>query len=251
MRALLPRCLDRPDLHAVYADDWLDTTAVRANFVTSLDGAVAVGATSRGLQTPGDQAVFAVLRDLADVVLVGRSTAELEDYGALRSSARRARIRESLGLAPQLPTAVVSATLDLPLDSPLFDYADGAPRTVVITVAGAGRQAEFAAVADVIVAGTDTLDVAAALGQLRERGFRRILTEGGPRLFGTLLAAGAVDELCLTTVPRLVGSASGRITGGVPLPVPGEAVLRSLLTEDGATFARYRIAGVPAATMSG
>ena len=42
---------------------------------------------------------------------------------------------------------------------------------------------------------------------LRERGHRRILCEAGPHTFGTLLEAGRVDELFLTTSPFLAGDA--------------------------------------------
>lgn len=246
VRELLPVSGDAADLHAVYARDWVETGGVRANFVASLDGAATVDGSSRGLQTPGDRAVFAVLRDLADVVLVGRATAQNEGYRALRPTSRRLEARARFGLPAQLPIVVVSASLDLDLTGPLFDYAGGAARTVVVTVAGAEGRHQVAAVADVVIAGSKTVDFASALAQLRDRGARRILTEGGPRLFGALLAAGAVDELCLTTVPRLVGTASHRIVHDAPalpaLPaLPAHAALLSLLEEDGATFARYRL----------
>lgn len=240
VRALLPVPDDAPDLHALYARAWVDTGGVRANFVASLDGAASVDGSSRGLQTPGDRAVFAVLRDLADVVLVGRATAQNEGYRALRPTPRRLQARDRFGLPAQLPAVVVSASLDLDLTGPLFDYAGGAARTVVITVAGSPRQAEVEAVADVIVAGEETVDLASALAQLRARGAHRILTEGGPWLFGALLTAGLVDELCLTTVPRLVGASSHRVVGDVP-ELLGHGSLLSLLEEDGATFARYSI----------
>ena len=42
---------------------------VRANMVSSIDGAVTVDGKSGGLGGPGDKAVFRVLRGLADVVL--------------------------------------------------------------------------------------------------------------------------------------------------------------------------------------
>src|SRR2546423_4104777 len=68
MRALLPEPRPDVDLHQHYARHWLDRGGVRANFISSVDGAVSVAGLSRGLQTPGDNWVFAVLRDLADVV---------------------------------------------------------------------------------------------------------------------------------------------------------------------------------------
>ena len=40
--------------------------------------------------------------------------------------------------------------------------------------------------------------------------FGRILTEGGPRLMGSMLRAGVVDELFLTIAPKLIGGGSDR-----------------------------------------
>jgi riboflavin biosynthesis pyrimidine reductase len=65
----------------------------------------------------------------------------------------------------------------------------------------------------------------------------RIVCEGGPSVVAQLLDAGLVDEICLTTVPLVVG--------GVPLPPFGGAAtcsfeLHQLLVDDGgATYARF------------
>jgi hypothetical protein len=52
---------------------------VRANMITSLDGA-AQGANGRSgtLSSPGDKHVFALLRAMADLILVGAGTARTE-----------------------------------------------------------------------------------------------------------------------------------------------------------------------------
>src|SRR5215475_3790323 len=107
MRALLPDAADEVELHQHYARHWLEPGGVRANFISSVDGAVTVAGLSRGLQTPGDNRVFAVLRDLADVILVGAGTARLEGYGVVSLSTRRRDVRPQHGLRPELPTAVV------------------------------------------------------------------------------------------------------------------------------------------------
>ena len=49
------------------------------------------------------------------------------------------------------------------------------------------------------------VDVRAAFDLLAARGRRLVLSEGGPHVFGSLLAAGLVDELFLTISPLLVG----------------------------------------------
>jgi riboflavin biosynthesis pyrimidine reductase len=51
------------------------------------------------------------------------------------------------------------------------------------------------------------VDLPQAVAYLRERGHSLILSEGGPTLFGSLLASGLVDELFLTISPLLAGRA--------------------------------------------
>jgi riboflavin biosynthesis pyrimidine reductase len=64
---------------------------------------------------------------------------------------------------------------------------------------------------------------------LRERGFRRILTEGGPPLMGSMLAASVVEELFLTVSPKLLGGGPDRppLTGDVGQAVRSDARLLS------------------------
>ena len=58
------------------------------------------------------------------------------------------------------------------------------------------------------------VDEAALLATLRERGLRRILTEGGPTLLGSFIERGLLDELCLTIAPYVVGGLARRIATG-------------------------------------
>lgn len=243
MRQLLPTPSPAPDLYDVYGRDWLEPGGVRVNFVASLDGAVAVNGVSALLQTPGDHAVFAVLRDLADVVLVGRGTVTAEGYRPLTPSPRRAAVRREFGLATDLPLAIVSGRLDLDPGGAVFDVARGAPRTIVVTCAQAptDRLARLRARADVVVAGDAAVDLPEARSQLEERGLRRILSEGGPGLLAGMLAASVVDELCLTVSPLLAGPGAGRIVAGTPLASPLGGRIVSLLEEDDALFYRFAV----------
>jgi riboflavin biosynthesis pyrimidine reductase len=262
MRALLPAGPgeaadptgdgDRPvDLHAYYAEGWIAEGGVRVNFVSSADGAGAAAGLSRGLQTPGDNAVFGVLRDLADVILVGAATAAAERYRPANPSARRRAIRAEYGLAEVPAIAVMSSSLQLDLSAELFSAATQAP-TLVVT----GSAAPVGARNDIIdLAGTETklqvvqapsgpdggVDFAASVAALRELGYQRILCEGGPRLFAAGVAAGSVDELCLTVSPLLTGPGALRIVAGDPWPDGLAPRLRlvGLLTEDDALFCRY------------
>jgi len=77
-----------------------------------------------------------------------------------------------------------------------------------------------------------------AVRALEERGFRRILTEGGPTFLGAVVLSGLLDELCLTLSPLLVGGRAG-LLGGTPLPEPLPLTLAHLLEEAGLLFARF------------
>jgi len=248
VRVLLPPPADDSrggvDLHEWYGSDWSDAGGVRLDMVASVDGAGSVAGTSAGLQTPGDNKVFAALRDLSDVILVGAGTARAEGYRpAVPSAARQAR-RVALGY-PAIPrTALVSGSLDIDPASALIADAPLEARTIVLTHAGAdaSRRAALAASAEVIVVGESDVDLAAACARLADLGLRRILCEGGPSLLAALIDVGAADELCLSATPWLVGPGPGRIAAGAPWsPTPRRAELTHLLEEDGALFARYRL----------
>ncbi|MDT4936680.1 MAG: hypothetical protein QOG80_351 [Pseudonocardiales bacterium] len=242
MRALLPVVQDDVDVHAWYARNWLDKGGVRVNFVSSADGAATADGLSGGLQTPGDNAVFAALRDLADVVLVGAGTARAEGYRGIQLSERRRALRHDLGLAEDPPVAVVTRSLRLDPAAELFSR--GSQRTIVITTESADQLArrQLEEVADVVIAGDVDVDLRAAHAALVERGHIRILCEGGPMLFGDLARSAVVDELCLSLTPVLAGPGARRIIAGEMWSNdPHPLVLDSVLEEDGALFLRYLV----------
>jgi len=246
MRALLPASADSADpdvdLHAHYATDWIERGGLRVNFVSSIDGAATTDGRSRGLQTPGDNRIFAALRDLADVVLIGAGTARAENYQARPVAAQRSEVRQRYNITPDLPIAVISKSLNLDPTSNLF--APAGPRTIVLTCNAANPDARsrLDPVADVAVCGETEVELANVQHALRERGRIRVLCEGGPHLFAELLGGGLVDELCLSVTPILAGPGATRITAGHVIPEPIDAQLHGLLEEDGALFCRYRIA---------
>jgi riboflavin biosynthesis pyrimidine reductase len=244
MRALLPERAADVDVHAWYAQDWLDVGGLRVNFIASVDGSVSAGGVSRGLQTPGDNRVFAALRDLADVVVAGSGTVLAEGYAVVSLSQTKQQRRRELGLAETLTTAVVSRSLLLDPKAPLFHGAESDPRTIVLTCVAADpqRRAALEAVADVIICGEDKVEPTLVRAALAERGLIHVLCEGGPTLFAEFVRAEVVDELCLTVSPLLVGPGPSRIVAGQPWDV-GLVWMRlvGLLEEDGAFFCRYRI----------
>ncbi|MEE1619008.1 pyrimidine reductase family protein [Brachybacterium sp. J153] len=211
---------------------------LRMNFVESLDGAVTREGLSGGLGGAADRLVFDLMRWWADVVLVGAGTARTEGYGSMRLPDDAASWRLAHGLAEQPVLALVSGRLDLDPASPLFV---GAPvRPLVLTVGEAPRRARerLAEVADVVDAGTSVVDPARARAVLADRGLGRIHAEGGPTLFGTFLAAGAVDELCLTLAPTLEAGGVGLIARS-PESAPTAMRLAGILRGDDELLLRY------------
>src|SRR6266516_5692758 len=157
---------------------------LRLNFVTSVDGAVEIEGVSKGLQTPADNRVFALLRRFPDALLVGAGTLRQEGYGPVRLDEPRRSWRTGHGLSPYPRLVVASRRLDLDPTHPALH--DAPVRPVILTCASAppDRHRSLASVADVLVHGDDEVDLRAAVADLRERGLGTILSEGGPHLFG-------------------------------------------------------------------
>ena len=238
MRRLFPGPGELDDAALVEAYRLPAERSLRVNFVTSLDGVIAVEGRSGGLGSPGDKAVFRVLRALADVVLVGHGTAAAEGYRPIAADSPVGRLRASLGRSSTAPIAVVSRRATLAPGDAL-----AAAPTILVTCAAAdaARRAALAdAGVDVLVCGDDDVDLPLALDRLAERGLAQVLCEGGPQLLRAALTAGLVDELALTIAPALVGGESRLVAG--QLPHLARAVLRQVLEEDGVLFTRYGLA---------
>ncbi|MFG1794808.1 pyrimidine reductase family protein [Nocardia sp. NPDC049149] len=207
---------DLAQLYAYPAD--LAAPCVRANFVSSIDGAATSDGRSAGLGTPADKSVFLMLRELADVVLVGAGTVRAENYGGARTDPQRRHALHDAGFgghpegaAP--PIAVVTASAAIDLDARLLTDTTVPPLIITTTTAPADRKQQLIDAGAVVVeAGDAAVTPKALLRVLAERGLHRVLCEGGPHLFGELLGADAVDELCLTTAPLLVGGTGRRIS---------------------------------------
>ncbi|MER6163567.1 pyrimidine reductase family protein [Streptomyces violaceorubidus] len=233
------------ELAAAYAypePDGPRGTWLRANMVSTLDGAAQHDGRSQPISSAADMRVFGTLRALADVVIAGAGTVRQEGYRPARARAELAEARRSAGQGPVPAIAVVSASLELDFSLPLFT----SPLVPTLVLTGAAAAPDRIAAAEragarVVIAGDGVgVDPARALGALAELGHTRLLTEGGPRLLGQFVTAGVLDELCLTVSPMLTAGDAQRIAGGPAVEVPRRFVLASLLEEEGFLFSRYR-----------
>ena len=227
------------DLAELYAYPGASPLWVRANMVTSADGAATIHGRSAGLSSEADRSLFALLRSLSDVILVGAGTARAERYSAVRPEEMLPGLRDERVPPPAI--AVVTRRISLDLASPLLTAARAGARTILITTeqAPAELRSEATKYADVIVAGDDSADLRFALHALADRGYRRVLAEGGPQLLGELAADELLDELCLTISPLVASGGAGRIAVGNSAAQSGRLELRHVLEEEGHLFCRY------------
>lgn len=187
---------------------------VFANFVSTVDGVVAIPALqgSNELVAGGSKAdhfVMGLLRAVADVVLVGAGVLKDSKQGTWRpdkvyppAADAFAELRRRTGRPPAPEVAVLTGLGSVDPSHPLF--ATGA--VVLTSEKGAARLDGLPAASTVVSLGDETrFDGRTVVEALRERGHRLILSEAGPHVFGSLLEAGVVDELFLTTSPLLAG----------------------------------------------
>ncbi|WP_128374777.1 pyrimidine reductase family protein [Streptomyces cavernae] len=230
------------ELAEAYAYPEGDEPWLRANMVSTLDGAAQHDGRSGPISSPTDMRIFGTLRALADAVVVGAETVRKEGYRPARAREEFAARRAAAGQGPAPAVAVVSASLDLDFSLPLFT----SPLVPTLIVTGAAAPADRRAAAElvgvqVVVAGDGVgAEPERIVSALAERGLARLLTEGGPRLLGQLVAAQALDELCLTVAPMLTAGDAQRIAGGPGVEVPRRLELDSLLEDGGFLFGRYR-----------
>ncbi len=228
------------DLYA-YPDD-LRSCWVRANMIASLDGGATDEGKAGGLAGPGDRAVFALMRQLADVILVGAGTVRIENYSGAQFSPAQRQARQRRGQAEVPPIAVVTNSADLDHDATLFTRTEVPPLILTSSRAVSRARDRFGSAADVVDASgptPDGVDGATALKILAERRLFRVLTEGGPLFLGLLIEEQLLDELCLTVAPLLVGGVAPRIVTG--FGAVHTSMRRShLLTDDaGYLYTRY------------
>jgi riboflavin biosynthesis pyrimidine reductase len=223
--------LPAPELAQFYA--WPHGWWVRAMMLHTLDGAYfGPDGGSKSLSNPRDRDVLLEVRRLADVVLVGAATIRVERYKPMLTNT---------------VVAIVSPSLDLPWEEPLFGESTHAP--IVFTQSEAISEKSNSAALKLAMHMQDQnkvqvvhLDDPAidSLTYLREQGHQRIVCEGGPRLLESVFPY--VDELDLTTAPFLVGTEPVGIQDAQARELAAKLTnwnLAQWWTEDSYTYAKY------------
>ncbi|HEY0463000.1 MAG TPA: dihydrofolate reductase family protein [Polyangiaceae bacterium] len=223
---------------------------VFANFVASLDGVVALpGDTESGQiisgRNPADRFVMGLLRAAADAVLLGAGTFRksgrhlwLPDriYPAAEAAFKEMRVQLGLSERPQF--VLVSASGSIDVTEPAIEGA-----WIFTTPPGEARlRPQLPASARLTVQDSDRISFVDLLSAVRAAGHQRVLTEGGPSLFSQLVQDGLLDQLFLTSSPRLFGRFPGddRKSLAQSLDLGGANFeLRSLRRHDSHLFLSY------------
>ena len=218
---LLPPPLAARHPGSLVVDLLADRPTVVADFVSSLDGVVARSSGGTGAggadisgNSEADRFMMALLRGLADVIVVGAGTARVGHrhvwtaaYLQPALAGAFAAWRTEMWLAPQPTTIVVTASGNLEATHAGLNAPD-VPVIVATTPSGADRLARLPLGPNVrieAVGNDDRVPAGAILDVIRGTGARLAVCEGGPHLFGELLRARLVDELFLTVAPQLAG----------------------------------------------
>ena len=199
---------------------------VISNFVSTLDGVVSLNEKGRASGGPisgfnlQDRMVMGLLRAIADVVVVGAGTLDVDRRHVWTAeaicpelAAEYRLLRKALGKSLPPLNAVISGSGRINPDAHVFASGE-VPALIVTTPAGERylrKQAVPAAVKVRVVVGAKTgvISAKSIIDVFRTGPAKLILVEGGPRLLGVFYAEHLLDEQFLTLAPQIAGRESG------------------------------------------
>lgn len=201
------------------------------NMVSTVDGRAALNGSAVGIGSTLDHRLLFELRAEADVVMHGAGTVRADPLSA-RVPHDLVEQRTARGLSAQPIGAIVTRSGNLPARHPYYDST-----TLVYVTSDRPVTVDLPTVEICRVAG-----VAEAICDLKRRGVRRILCEGGPTLNSALFGARLIDEVFLTIAPKLLGGEDPlTIIRGPRFATMLGLQLRSLVEIEGELFLRYGV----------
>lgn len=135
------------------------------------------------------------LRAASDAVMVGIGTM-LSDNPSLTVKSAERREKRKLGGFDENPVRiVVDSTARTPVDADIFKK--GAGKRIIAVSMGAPQEkvGQLAKYADIITAGSGSVDLEKLLVELKSRGINRLMVEGGGTLNWGLISRGLADEI--------------------------------------------------------
>jgi len=236
---------------------------VISNFVSSLDGVVALNTKGRssggeisGFNKP-DRMVMGLLRAMADAVIVGAGTLRAGPkhiWSAEHIYPELAvvydELRCTLGKKEPPLNVIVSTSGRLDLKLPVFQSGK-VPVLVITTSDGAKRLKGWERLPSVqvrIARGKGPVRAQTILSKIASlKACTLLLVEGGPQLLGDFYAQQLIDEQFLTLAPQVAGrdgdERPGLVSGHLFAPrQPRWGTLADVRRADSHLFLRYRFA---------
>lgn len=244
---LYPSPAEQCPLEGLYLQHQLHTRGqpnrpfVYSNFITSLDGRIAIAANDRtthkvpaAIANPRDWRLYQELAGQADLLITsGRFyrqavMGEAQDILPIGHQSTFADIRQwrlEQGLQKQPDIAIISGSLDVPLAA-LEPYRE---RKILVITGADADQARVKELQDhgidIIHAGAgNRVDGSMMIPELASRGYQSIYAIAGPGVFHTLLEARIVDRLYLTIAQQLLGGDVFDTLSSGPLLAPAQGM---------------------------
>ena len=220
---------------------------VTVNFALTWDGRVSTRKlTPSDFTSKRDKQRLSEIRATGDAILAGASTiaADRMTMGLGDPALRAERVGRKQAAHPL--RVIVSNSGRISPALRVFEK-DFSPIVIFSTTKMPARtRAALAEKADLWLHESNAVNLPALLATLRaEYRVKRLVCEGGPRLFRALLAENLVDEIHLTLAPRLFGGLRAPTLTGLPgafLPRSTRCTLREMKVVNDECFLRYRVA---------
>jgi riboflavin biosynthesis pyrimidine reductase len=231
--------------HQLHKMGTIETPFVYANFLSSLDGRIALEDVDRDssyipkrLKTASDFRLFMELHAQADCLITHGGYMRTLNEGGLGNILQvkdkdLAEWRRNNGLKPQPAVVIASASLNFPFHESLHEHQ----QTVYIAT---GKKADPDRIRywqdqghPVLVAGEDEMVHGAPLiSGLSKLGYKNIYLIAGPKMLHTVIREKRLSRLYLTTTHQLIGGQDFRtLLSGSQLGSEGRLMLEELYFE--------------------
>lgn len=153
-----------------------------------------------------DKARVDLLRAESDGIMVGVGTVLADDPG-LRVKSQSYREQRRMKGWPEAPLRVIA---DSRARTP--PSAQGLGPGSILAVSRAADRERLERIAstgsEIMVCGSEKVDLAELFSRLFDKGVRRLMVEGGATLNWSLLSLGLVDEICVYVGAMIIGGAN-------------------------------------------
>ncbi len=183
------------------------------------------------------------VRASCDAILVGAGTIRSDDPRLLVREPRRVRRRLARGLPASPVKVTLTARSDLDPCARFFTTGCVDKLVYCATPSLERARSRLGPVATVVDGG-HRIEVSNLLGDLRQRGVRRVMVEGGGSVHTQFLQAGVADELQLVVAPFFVGDSRARRfvgEGGFPWDAGNRATLAEVRQIGDVVLLRYAL----------